>query len=94
MEELDRKGKKIEGVEWVGCKVKTQNEDLNIVGVYRTPRFGYKKIRWGSLCNIVKKNNENLIIAGDFNAYNTVWNCRSTDRIGEELWEEFRKICV
>lgn len=32
---------------------------------------------------------EKIIIAGDFNAHNKVWNCANTDRIGDELFEDF-----
>lgn len=32
---------------------------------------------------------EGIIITEDFNAHNKVWNCANTDRIGDELFEDF-----
>lgn len=39
-EEIDKQGKEIEGIEWVGCRIKTKEEMINIIGVYRPPRVG------------------------------------------------------
>lgn len=61
---------------------------MNVIGVYRSPRNARKKIEWNSLCKGIGKR-EGLIVVGDFNAHNTLWNCDTTDRIGEELMDSF-----
>lgn len=87
VEKLDRQGKDIEGVEWTGCRIKSENGHLNIIGVYRRPRQAIRRIKWNKLLNGIN-DNEGVIIAGDFNAHNRIWNCKNMDRVGDELQED------
>lgn len=87
VEELDRQGRDIESVEWTGCRIKTMEGYLNIIEVYRRPGPIIRKIRWNKLLRGIN-NKEGIIIAGDFNAHNRIWNCKSTDRVGDDLQED------
>ncbi|KAK0080071.1 hypothetical protein PV326_008350 [Microctonus aethiopoides] len=47
---------------------------------------GIIKNEWNEIMNFENKGLE-TIIAGDFNAHNTLWNCQNTDSNGEILFE-------
>lgn len=58
--------------------------------IYRRPGRTEKKGTWKEIVKDVDKKNGRIIV-GDFNAYNTVWNCEDVDRNGERLLEEFEE---
>lgn len=60
---------------------------VNIIGVYRRLGPAVRKIKWNKLCYGIN-DKEEIIIAGDFNVHNRLWNCKNTDGVGEELQED------
>lgn len=89
IEELSRIGKDIAGVEWAGCRLITDEGIINFIGVYRAPRGTRTNfIDWKKLVNGINRK-EGIVVAGDFNAHNRIWNCENSDKLGEDLFEEF-----
>lgn len=75
------------------CGVRIQGDKswINIICIYRRPNA---HVRVGAWKDILKNVNEReaTIVAGDFNAHHTSWNCEKTDSMSERLMEEFDSI--
>lgn len=77
-------------IDAVGIRIQGRDKPLNLVCIYRRPGRTNRKRDW----HLVFKNiraGEGVIVTGDFNAHNELWNCDVTDGIGESLMEEFEK---
>lgn len=78
-------------IDAIGVKVKIlEGNSINIVGVYRRPYGIEKSGTWSNIINSIK-DEERVIIAGDFNAHHQVWNCPKTDKNGEKLLDEIEE---
>lgn len=86
VEEIDM-GVAEDEVDCVGIRIKNieECEEAAILGIYRRPGPTTKKT-WRNLLSSLKEE-KNIILTGDFNAHNVIWNCEDTDRNGEVLWE-------
>src|SRR5436190_376256 len=76
-------------IDCVGLRIKNimDYDEVSVIGLYRKPGIITSRRTWRELLFSLKEE-KNLLIAGDFNAYNIIWNCEDTDRTGETLWEE------
>lgn len=59
-----------------------------MLGIYRLGSTAKKT--WRNLLSSLKEE-KNIILTGDFNAHNVIWNCKDTDRNEEVLWEEMEE---
>lgn len=90
---LIKRDKDKRGFDSVKLKIEFLNKRyVNIVLIYRRPRRIKRNVHgtWKGLIKDVDNNNGRIIV-GDFNAHNTVWNCKDSDRNGERLLEEFEE---
>lgn len=79
-------------IEKIGIRVEYKGKKvINIVGIYRKPGNICRKGEWKQISE-VKKRGEELLIAGDFNSHNHIWNCEETDRNGQILEEEMEEM--
>lgn len=60
--------------------------NINLIAVYRRPNERINRRNWKEILKFDRRNME-IVIAGDFNAHNTMWNCFNTDIHGENLLE-------
>lgn len=67
-------------------RTKNLNININLVAAYRRSTERITKRNWEELLEYDHKGLES-IVAGDFNAHNTVWNCHNTDVHEENLFE-------
>lgn len=70
----------------IGIRLINTDIQFNIVAVYRRPTIRVTRREWQELFNMEHKQLETVFV-GDFNAHNEIWNCRDTDRQGEDLFE-------
>ncbi|XP_011647481.1 uncharacterized protein LOC105433733 [Pogonomyrmex barbatus] len=75
-----------ESVERLGITIKNVSGKVNIVAVYRRPGTRLDKPIWRKILTN-NGNTHKTYYVGDFNAYNTIWNCGDTDRNGENISE-------
>lgn len=78
-------------IDCVGIRIKNieECEEIALIGIYR--RSGpTNKWMWRNLVGSLKEE-KNIVITGDFNAHNVIWNCEDTDRNGEIIWEEMEE---
>lgn len=75
----------VDEVDCVGMRIKNieECEEVDILGIYRRPEPTAKKT-WKNLLSSLKEE-KNIVLTGDFNAHNVIWNCEDTDRNGEEI---------
>lgn len=64
-----------------------QKKIINVIAIYRRPGRQMRNNTWNDLLRR-RRNNESIILAGDFNAHHTDWNCEKCDHNGEILKEE------
>lgn len=80
--------------EWkcVGIKIKNilGNDKIVILGVYRKPEMNTTIGIWRKFIDLIEVGS-NIIIAGDINAHNVIWNYDNMDRNGEILQEEMEE---
>lgn len=77
----------ITSIEHLTISIKnTNNEEIYLTSLYNRPQ---NKLNIFELEEICKQKNK-IIIAGDFNAHNTLWNCIKTNTNGEILED----ICI
>lgn len=60
---------------------------IDIIAVYRRPGKQTSRKTWINIINKCKRG-DSIIMAGDFNAHHTMWNCEDCDYNGELLLEE------
>lgn len=77
-----------ENMEATGVTIKCDKKEITIIGIYRKPGYTDRAGTWSKLIKSNKKKNSEIILAGDFNAHNIIWNCRNTDGNGDRLAEE------
>lgn len=70
----------------LGIRTKNLNMNINLIAVYRRPSERITRRNWKEILEFDRRNMES-IIAGDFNAHNTMWNCFNTDTHDENLLE-------
>lgn len=76
----------------LGIKIKTDVGEISIIEIYRRPIGTEERNTWCEIINeIDRKSNDNIIIAGDMNAYYIMWNCEDMDRNEEKLYEEMEE---
>ncbi|XP_024885911.1 uncharacterized protein LOC112463644 isoform X2 [Temnothorax curvispinosus] len=73
------------GYDIVYIKTKNLNHNFNLVAVYRHPRKAIARQDFRAVFNSLRGIGEDVIILGDFNAHNTLWNCDSTNESGDTL---------
>lgn len=81
---LIKRDKDKRGFDSVELEIKFLNKRyVNIVLIYRRPRRIERNVHgtWKGLIKDVDNNNGRIIV-GDFNAHNTVWNCKHNDSLG------------
>ena len=57
---------------------------LNLIVCYRSPTCSLTQIQWDIITENTTKSKHNILL-GDFNAHNTIWNCKKTDSNGEKF---------
>ena len=72
--------------EILAVTVNLDNEDIDIIVIYKQPNQVLKKEEWRKLFKN-KRSNTELIVMGDFNANNREWNCYKEDSDGISLGE-------
>lgn len=77
-------------IEMLGIKISGLDRELNCFAIYRRPGLVDNSNTWRRIISYVKTF-KNVIIVGDFNAHNTIWNCVDTDKNGEILQEEMEE---
>ena len=70
-------------VEICGIHINNVKPSLNILICYRTPGLVLTQEQWDTILDNVNTNN--TILIGDFNAHNTLWNCKHTDSNGNKF---------
>lgn len=74
-------------MEHITISIKTNNdEEIYMTSLYNKPQ---NKLNTNELEEIMKQNTK-IIVAGDYNAHNTIWNCRKTNTNGTSL----EQICL
>lgn len=71
----------------MGVKIEGKKHKLIILTVYRKPGFTEAKGTWEKLLSDFK--GQKVIMMGDFNAHNIIWNCNKTDKNGTMSLEEY-----
>lgn len=71
-----------------GIRIEGEQITVNFICIYRRPGNKVPKGAWNEIFKNVNPR-EGIIIAGDFNAHHSIWNCERTDTVGETLLEEF-----
>lgn len=74
----------------IGIRIQGENMHLNFVCIYRRPGRENKKNGWKEIFRNINVG-KGIIITGDFNAHNELWNCDIKDRVGENLLEKFEE---
>ncbi|KMQ90819.1 rna-directed dna polymerase from mobile element jockey [Lasius niger] len=77
-------------IEALGVRIKGLDRAINLIGIYRKPGETEQPGVWKRLVES-SGDIESLILTGDFNAHNRVWNCEQTDKNGEILMEELEE---
>ncbi|XP_029680683.1 uncharacterized protein LOC115246167 [Formica exsecta] len=81
---------KSNNIEAIGIRVKNTSIKFNLIAVYRKPYDIEPKSAWDDILKF-RGHEANSIIAGDFNAYHSGWNCSNIDRNdyqqNEDSWE-------
>lgn len=73
-------------IDCVGAVIHGVRYDIKILVIYRKPGYVEKNGTWRKMINKFK--DSKIIMMGDFNAHNVLWNCHCTDRNGSCLAEE------
>lgn len=91
-EKIDIKGVDKEVMDCIGIKTMCDNKELIIIGIYRRPGTIMRGEKWRKLIRDNRgKNGGKVIITGDFNCHNRIWNCEETDSNGERLEAEMEE---
>lgn len=77
-------------IEMLGIKISGLDRELNCFAIYRRPGIVESRNTWRRIIGFLKKF-KNVIVVGDFNAHNTIWNCIDTDKNREILQEEMEE---
>ena len=75
-----------ESVELCGIRLINTKPSLDLFVCYRTPGFTLSDTQWNEIINCSALS-ENCILAGDFNAHHTFWNCARNDPNGIKLYD-------
>lgn len=81
---------KSSNIEILGVNISGLDRELNCFAIYRRPGIIESRKSWRDIVEKIKKLNK-VILLGDFNAHNTIWNCEDTDKNGEILQEEMEE---
>lgn len=73
-------------IDCTGAIIRGKKYKFMILTVYRKPGMNETKGTWKKLLSNYK--GYKIIMMGDFNAHNIVWNCNKTDKNGSMLFEE------
>lgn len=68
----------------VKLRIHTLRGSLVIVFLYKNPMFNIKYEHWIQIFSSIKKT-DNIILVGDYNAYNPSWGCSIADSAGKSL---------
>jgi len=68
----------------LGIRIRNTDTQFNLIAIYRRPYEIIHSNEWKKILKFNKKGLETIIVR-DFNAHNTLWNCRDTDKNGEIL---------
>lgn len=79
----------VTSIEILGVNIQDLDREINCFAIYRRPG-SVERSTWRNIIQILKKY-KNVLLIGDFNAYNTIWNCNDTDKNGEILQEEMEE---
>ena len=72
-------------VELCGIYLNNVKPALNLIICYRTPGLLLTQDQWDTILS--NANLDNVILLGDFNAHNTLWNCKFTDSNGTKFYK-------
>lgn len=78
-------------IELLGVNIRGLDREINCFGIYRRPGRTEERKEWRKILNKLKQY-ENIILVGDYNAHNMIWNCAETVKNGEILQEEMEEI--
>lgn len=74
-------------IDCAAVQLRFLQKKIDVVTIYTRPGTPVRRQTWTKLIRKSETGNSR-IIAGDFNAHHTIWNCESSDYYGEILLEE------
>lgn len=77
-------------IEILGVRIEGLDREINCFAIYRRPGTIENRNTWRIIIDNLKKL-KNVLLVGDFNAHNTIWNCGDTDKNGEILQKEMEE---
>lgn len=76
-----------ETIESLGVRIRgEEGRMINLIGIYRKPGKRTRKESWINVIRRAREENS-IMMVGDFNAKHRIWNCEVTDKNGENLEE-------